>query len=466
MRSVLRVALVMMIPVLAATAPPAAAQIRPPESAAEMQLSFSPVVKRSAPAVVNIYASWVSERRASPFANDPFFSQFFEGFGQSVPRVQNSLGSGVIVASEGIVVSNYHVVQEATDIRVVLADRREFDGEVLLSDRDADIAVIRLQGAEDLPALDFADSDAVEVGDLVLAIGNPFGVGQTVSSGIVSATARASSALRNGPGYFIQTDAPINPGNSGGALVDMSGRLLGLNTSILSRSGGSNGIGFAIPSNLVQRYVEQAREGQADFVHPWAGIAVQPVDGDLALALGQDRPEGVLVSEIHPESPFALAGLRPGDVVLTIGGLPVNAEAELEYRLLTQGFGDRLAVGFLRDGAIEEISVEVGPAPDGGQAEPVRIGGESPLAGLLVAEVTPRLIDELDLPLSASGVIVVRADGPAARLGLRPGDVLRRVNDVPIETAATVTEAARTGTRQWDFEIGRGNRTLRLQLRR
>jgi len=220
---------------------------RVPQSPAEISLSFTPVVKRAAPAVVNIYARRIINTRSSPFSDDPFFQNLFRDFGVPRQRVQNSLGSGVILSEDGIVVSNYHVVAEATDIRVVLNDRREYSASVLLADQESDLAVLRLEDAPEMPALDLRDSDSVEVGELVLAIGNPFGVGQTVSSGIVSGLARSGTATGNARGYFIQTDAPINPGNSGGALVDIDGRLIGVNTAILSRSGGSNGIGFALP---------------------------------------------------------------------------------------------------------------------------------------------------------------------------------------------------------------------------
>ncbi|MBT31166.1 MAG: serine protease, partial [Thalassobius sp.] len=217
----------------------------------EIQLGFAPLVKQAAPAVVNIYAKRIVAERSSPFQNDPFFRQFFGNLGQPRQRVQNSLGSGVILSGDGIVVTNYHVVGEATEIRVVLTDRREFDAQVMLSDQESDLAVLQLEGAEDMPHLTLRDSDRVEVGELVLAIGNPFGVGQTVSSGIVSGLARSGAAVGSARGYFLQTDAAINPGNSGGALIDVNGRLIGVNTRILTRSGGSNGIGFAIPANLV-----------------------------------------------------------------------------------------------------------------------------------------------------------------------------------------------------------------------
>ena len=446
-------------------ASPATTQEHVPASQAEIQMTFAPVVRRSAPAVVNIYASWVTERRASPFANDPFFSQFFQGLDRSIPRVQNSLGSGVIVDPAGIVVSNYHVVQEATDIRVVLADRREFDGEVLLSDRETDIAVIRLLGAEDLPALEFADSEAAEVGDLVLAIGNPFGVGQTVSSGIVSATARTGAATRQRSGYFIQTDAPINPGNSGGALVDMNGRLVGLNTSILTRSGGSNGIGFAIPSNLVAQYVTQAQEGRDQFVRPWSGMRVQQVDGGLAIALGQTVPSGVLVSELHGQSPFGQAGIRPGDVILSVDGLAVHGEDELEYRLVTRGVGNSTTIEVLRDGENRRFNVALSEAPDDETAGPLRLGGRTALSGLVVADVTPRLIDEWDLPLDASGVVILRTGGASARLGLRPRDLVVSLNGEAIERTSDLERVVAEGGRNWALDVARGGRILRLRIR-
>jgi S1-C subfamily serine protease len=251
----------------------AGAETAVPESPAQIALSFAPVVKETAPAVVNIYARQVVQDRANPFAGDPFFDQFFQDFGDTRPRVQNSLGSGVIVVAEGIVVSNHHVIADATDIRVVLADRREFAARVLLDDPQSDLAVLKVDTDTPLPALPIGDSEALQVGDLVLAIGNPFGVGQTVSSGIVSGLARSALQVGDGTGYFVQTDAPINPGNSGGALVDMAGRLVGINTAIVTRDGGSNGIGFAVPSDLVAVVVAQALAGETAFRRPWAGVS-------------------------------------------------------------------------------------------------------------------------------------------------------------------------------------------------
>ncbi len=443
---------------------PLAAETRVPESPAEITLSFSPVVRRAAPAVVNIFATRMVAERASPFANDPFFRDFFSMLDRMMPRAQNSLGSGVIVHPDGIVVSNHHVVGNATEIRIVLADRREFNGEILLSDPEADLAVIRLEGAGQLPALEFADSEAAEVGDLVLAIGNPFGVGQTVTSGIVSGLARSARGQGRGAGYFIQTDAPINPGNSGGALVDMDGRLLGINTSILTRSGGSNGVGFAIPASIVRQYVSQARSGSDRFVAPWSGLAAQPVDTAVAEALGLDRPEGVMVAQLHPESPFAEAGLSVGDLLLSIAGLPVNTPAELDARLTALGLGAEVDVTWLRDGRRRTARLTLMPAP-GGDFEVVRISANTIFRGLALADLSPRLIDDLGLPLDAEGVAVVAVGGPSVRSGLEPGDIVRTVNGHRSRRVADIVVLLSTPSPIWDLEFVRSGRLMRFRFR-
>lgn len=434
-----------------------------PANQLQMQLSFAPVVREASPAVVNIYATRVVAEQVSPFAGDPFFSQFF-GFGQTVPRLQNSLGSGVIVGADGIVLSNYHVVGDATDIRIVLSDRREFVGEILLSDQDADIAVIKLQDFDNLPTIELANSDAVHVGDLVLAIGNPFGVGQTVTSGIISGLARSGANVGSQAGYYIQTDAPINPGNSGGALVDMQGRLIGINTSILTRSGGSNGIGFAIPSNMVSQYVAQARAGHSAFVRPWSGLAVQQVDDALADALGQDVPAGAMITELHPQSPFAATGMQPGDVILSINDLPVNGPAELEFRLTTSRLGSDAVIRFLRDGTPSTATIAVASAPDTPTSAPFQVTANSPFNGLVVASVNPKFISDLNLPLSTQGVIVLQAEGYASRIGLRPGDTIVRINGTNILIPSDIENAAASDTSSWEIEIQRDGRMVRVRL--
>ncbi|MBI1416565.1 MAG: PDZ domain-containing protein [Limimaricola sp.] len=449
-----------LVPLLLATAALAEPQV--PLSRAEVQMSLSPVVRAATPAVVNIYATRVVAQRQSPFANDPIFSQFFGG-GLAAPRVQNSLGSGVILRSDGIVVSNYHVVGDATDIRVVLADRREFAGKVLLADKAADLAVIKLDGAKGLPALTLADSDLAQVGDFVIAIGNPFGIGQTVTSGIVSGLAR-SGASDSSQGYYVQTDAAINPGNSGGALVDLNGHLLGINTSILSQSGGSNGIGFAIPADLVARYVAAAEAGQKSVVHPWSGLDAQTVDATMADALGLSPPHGVVINRLHPQSPFSKAGLATGDVIVSVAGQPVNAPSELAYRLAVTGAGNSADVSYWRAGALHDAQVQLGAAP-GSDASPVAINGGTVLDGLSVQQVSPAVIDALGLPLDATGLAVTDVQGPVLRTGLQPGDLLLSVNGRSLQTPDDLKAVLRSGGRSWQIEVQRGTQRAMIRLR-
>jgi S1-C subfamily serine protease len=280
----------------------------------------------------------------------------------SQQRVERSLGSGVIVRADGLVVTNAHVIEDAVAIRVALQDTREFDAEPLLFDRQSDLAVLRLREASDLPVLTLQDDASLEVGDLVLAIGNPFGVGQTVTMGVISGLGRSQG--RAG-GYFIQTDAAVNPGNSGGALVDMAGRLIGVNTAILSRSGGSNGIGFAIPAALVEKAVEAALAGEKTLVRPWAGARGQPVTAEIAQALGLERAEGVLIAGLHPLSPLAAAGVDVGDIVLALNGEPVENPQEFAFRLAALGVGGRAVATVLRDGLSFEVEFDLRPAPRG-----------------------------------------------------------------------------------------------------
>ncbi len=451
--------------VLTGLAGPVRADVRVPASQAEITLSFAPVVRMAAPAVVNIYASRVVETRLSPFAGDPFFDRLFQDFGATRPEVQNSLGSGVIVSADGLVVSNHHVVEAATDITVVLQDNREYRAEVVLSDRDNDLAVLKLADAGGLPVLPFRDSDGVEVGELVLAIGNPFGIGQTVSLGIVSALARSSIAVGDGRGYFLQTDAAINPGNSGGALVDAAGRLVGINTAILTQSGGSNGVGFAIPANLVRAVVAQAEAGATRFVRPWAGVNGQAVDGALAESLGLARPEGVILSDLHPDSPFARAGLQPGDIVTALDGAPVNSPPEMIFRMSARGIGARTEATFLRDGRARQAMVELVAPPDSPPRDARRIGRGSALEGLEIARINPAVIAEWNLTAQADGVIVTGVQAWAAQAGLAPGDVLLAINGERVTTPADVERAARAQTRSWAIDLVRQGQPLRLRFR-
>lgn len=441
-----------------------AAETRVPVSQAEIQLGFAPVVKRAAPAVVNIYARRVVEARRSPFAGDPFFGRFFNDLGAARPQVQNSLGSGVILSADGIVVSNYHVVGEATEIRVVLNDRREYAARVLLGDEEADLAVLQIEGAPDLPSLRLRDSDTVQVGELVLAIGNPFGVGQTVSSGIVSGLARSGTAMGTARGYFIQTDAPINPGNSGGALVDVNGDLIGINTAILSRSGGSNGIGFAIPAGLVAQFVAQAQTGKTAFERPWAGLGGQPVTPDVAEGLGLARPDGILISQVHPQSSFA--GLvASGDVIVAVDGQPVGSPAEMVYRMSLKGPGQRARITRLREGAADEIEVALIAAPETPPRATVETGPHAALPKLVISSINPAVIDQYHLPLNAEGVIVEDPGPYGAQAGLQAGDILRGVNGVATADSASAAAALETPGRSLALEVQRGAQRVVLRLR-
>ena len=442
------------------------AETRVPTSQLEIQLGFAPLVKEAAPAVVNIYAKRVVETRQSPFQGDPFFQNLFRDFGTARPRVQNSLGSGVILSSDGIVVSNYHVVGMATDIRVVLNDRREFAARVLLGDQDSDLAILQLIDApENMQHLTLRNSDTVDVGELVLAIGNPFGVGQTVSSGIVSGLARSGTAAGAGQGYFLQTDAPINPGNSGGALIDINGHLIGINTRILTRSGGSNGIGFAIPTNLVAQFVTQAEAGNDRFQRPWAGATGQPVDSDMAEILGMDRPGGIVLSALHEASPLKAAGLAPGDVILAVDGQPVNTGSEMIFRMSVAGLGAEADLTVLKNGRGNVVTVDLAPPPEVPARETVTTSRRSAIPGIALSNINPAVIATSRLPLGAEGVVIEDPGPSGARAGLRPGDILRAVNGEETPDTNSAARALRNAGSRITLAIERGGQQILMRFR-
>ena len=440
----------------AATGLAEAADRTVPQSPAQIQLSFAPVVSKVTPAVVNVYA-----RRVIRQPMDPLFQQFF-GAGPMRSRVEQSLGSGVIVRPDGIIVTNNHVIEGGQDIQVALQDRREYQAKVVLADPRTDLAVLRIDTkGEKLPALEFGDSDKLQVGDLVLAIGDPFGVGQTVTSGIVSALARSNGGASDYQS-FIQTDAAINPGNSGGALVSMDGKLIGINSSIVSSSGGNIGIGFAIPSNMARVVLDGALGG--GIKRPWFGADGQAVTADLSHALGLQRPEGVLVSRVYPGSPAALAGVAKGDVVLALDGFPITDSNVLRYRVVTRHPGDTVSVRYWRSGAMHEATTKIALPPDLGRDEGI-IAGLNPMQGAKVGNMTPALADEMQMDFMDKGVVVtaVERSSQAARFGLQPGDIVRQLNAEKITNVAQLKRAL-ASTDSWGMAIQRGDRLLELNV--
>ncbi len=464
------VSLILMLPVPWIVSTTLADSLTVPASKAEIKLSFAPIVRRTGPAVVNIYAQKVVEQRRGWMFDDPFFRRFFGdefSFGGRAKRnrIENSLGSGVIVRSDGIVVTNNHVIKDADDITVVLADRREFEATLLLKDKRTDIAVLRINtNGEKLAFIEFSDSDNLEVGDLVLALGNPFGVGRTVTSGIVSALARTSVGITDYR-FFIQTDAAINPGNSGGALVDMSGRLIGINTAIYSRSGGSLGIGFAVPSNMVQTVVASAVSGKP-LVRPWVSFVGKSVTADIANAIGLPRPYGVLVEEVYSNGPADLAGLRQGDVITRIGNHEIEDGQALRFRLATRTLGDTVDLSIFRRGEVLVKQLELVPPPNLPPRNTTVLEGRHPLAGAKVANLNPALATELGIDSDAKGVIVlsIARNSPSARYGFRVGDVILKIEGKSIGSVQDLEKFILQPYSGWRLKLQRGGRQLNVRI--
>ena len=450
-------------------ASPAVAQPAVPESREQITLSFAPLVEQAAPAVVNIFTQrLVRERRISPLFDDPFFQRFFgEDFGGGQRRrLENSLGSGVIVRPDGLVVTNHHVIEGADEVKVVLADRREYPAQVVTTNAQTDLAILKVTAEEDepFPFLELADSDELAVGDLVLAIGNPFGVGQTVTSGIVSALARTNVGVTDF-NFFIQTDAAINPGNSGGALLRMDGKLAGVNTAIFSRSGGNQGIGFAIPANMVRTVVASAENG-GGLQRPWLGASGQDVTPDIAAALGLERPVGVVVSDVFPGGPADRAGLETGDVIVAMDGRPIFDQDALRFRLAIGQLGGAADATVLRGGREMAVAIPREPPPEDPPRNETQLDGRHPLAGATVVNLSPAVAVERGLSTALTGVLVVGvARGSIAqRLGLQSNDIIVEINRARPETVDELEDAvARTASR-WNVSIRRGDRVLRVSV--
>jgi Do/DeqQ family serine protease len=441
---------------------PALAQDRVvPSSPEQLRLSFAPVARKASPSVVNVYAAKTVVAR-NPLFEDPLFRRFFGGpGGPGGPQVQRSLGSGVIVEAGGLVVTNNHVIEGASEIKVSLADKREFEAEIVLKDARSDLAVLRLLDVKErFPAIDLGDSDALQVGDVVLAIGNPFGVGQTVTHGIVSAVARTQVGITDYQ-FFIQTDAAINPGNSGGALVDLAGRLIGVNTAIFSRSGGSQGIGFAVPVNMVRVVVASAKAGGGSVQRPWLGAKLQALTGEIADNLGLKRPAGALIASVVANSPAARAGLKTGDVIVSIDNQTVDDPNAFDYRFATRPLGGQAQLGVIRAGKETKLAVALQIAPDTPRNE-ITIQTRSPFLGMKVSNVSPALADELRLDPSASGVAITEiADGSIAQsLGFQKGDLILLVNTAKIEKTSDLDRVSREQNRAWRVTIQRNGQQM------
>jgi serine protease Do len=417
---------------------------RVPRNQGEIALSFAPVARAAQPAVVNIFTARVVRDRARM---DGFFA-----FHSNQPRVENSLGSGVIVDPAGFIVTNAHVVRGADEITVALADRREYPARLVFADARLDLALLRVEpGAQPLPALALGDSDRAQVGDLVLAIGNPLGVGQTVTQGIVSATARTGLGISDTQ-FFLQTDAAINQGNSGGALVNLRGELIGVNTAILTagREGGNIGLGFAVPSNMVRVFLQSARTGKV--VTAWLGVEGESLTPETAAAAGLERPTGVLVNGVAPGSPAARAGLRPGDIIVALDGKEVQDPGTLRYRIATSGLGTEAELSVRRDGRTVALAVPLAAPPELPPRDLTTLPTGTILGGITVANLSPALAQELGAGLPERGVVVVAVpdNAPARVTGFpQPGDVIEAIDGQPVRSTddvrrQTATPAPRT----------------------
>ncbi len=427
-----------------------------PTDRSELAYSYAPLVKRVSPAVVNIYTTTTARvQRRLPFP--------FPGMPQAGERVQNSLGSGVLVRPDGLIVTNAHVVKGADEIRVVLADRREFDAKLVTQDERYDLALLRIDTSGDkFPFLEMRDSDSIEVGDVVLAIGNPFGLNQTVTSGIISALARSAGGV-NDSSFFIQTDAAINPGNSGGALVSLDGRLIGINTAIYSQTGGSVGIGFATPSNIVSRIVSTGEAG-GRIVRPWLGINMQRVTPDLATGLNLPRPAGLIVKEVFPGGPGAHAGLKRNDVIIALKDQPIDDEASLRFRLATLQVDSTVPVKVIRGGKEFVFDMKLAAPPEDPPRDQAVLEGRQPLSGAGVANLSPAVADELGLVEWRPGVIVteVKAGSFAGRF-VRPGDMILSVNGQDVKNVAELKK--RIAATVSSVSIGREGMVSTVQFR-
>lgn len=446
-----------------------------PQNNAQVQLSFAPLVREVSPAVVNVYTKRsVVAGGGSPFMGDPFFGKFFDRDffgGQMRQHLESALGSGVIVTGNGLVVTNAHVIRGADEVSVGLKDGNEYVADIVLQDEASDLALLRIKQEDDeapFPYVTLKPSESLEVGDLVLAIGNPFGVGQTVTSGIISAKGRSSLDI-NDYNFFIQTDAAINPGNSGGPLVAMDGKVVGINTAIYSRSGGSMGIGFAIPSEMVASVIAAEVNGQVSnngILRPWLGVSVQDITSDIATSLELDKPEGALVSDVHSASPFIASGLETGDVIIGVNDRKVRNSAELKFIIATVPIGRQANVSVWRNGKVLSMQVEAMAPPNDPPRNDTVLQGNHILKGAVVANFNPAVSVELGLSGDEHGVVVVQAPRGFFARTVKAGDILTQINGHEIDDVEQVDDVLSQGKGQGiEMLINRQGRLVKMFLR-
>ena len=448
---------------------------QPVTSSAGVRTSFAEVVNRVSPAVVTIRTESRSRSpRQFPFMDDPFFRRFFGDRLPTVPEQrQRGLGSGVIVSTDGYILTNHHVIDGAEEIEIEMTGRQPLDAKLVGSDPPSDLAVLKIN-ASDLTALALADSDKVQVGDLVLAVGNPLGIGQTVTMGIISAKSRRTGLSNGSFEDFLQTDAPINRGNSGGALVDSNGNLVGINSQILSPSGGSIGIGFAIPSNMARDVLDQLlKSGEVRRGH--LGIVVQPVTEDMAANLSLNNVRGLIVSQIQPGSAAERAGMKRGDVILALNGNAVSDPNSFRNDVAGTPPGNTVTLRVLREGneqelraTLEEFKVEERPVSPVRNNSSESRGDQTGKLGLAVQPLTPAIAQQLGISAETQGLVVVEIDpaGPAADSGIQRGDVIEAVNQQPVRTVAEIrTALERSGDKPVLLLVNHKGTTIFLTIR-
>jgi Do/DeqQ family serine protease len=436
-------------------------------------VSYADVVNRVAPAVVTIRSERVVRApRQHPFFEDPFFRDFFgDRFGGAqAPRdqIQRGLGSGVIITKDGYVLTNYHVIDGAEDLKIEMTNNRVYAAKVIGADPRSDLAVLKME-AKDLPMLTLGDSDRVRVGDVVLAVGNPLGIGQTVTAGIISAKGRSTGLSDGSFGSFLQTDAPINQGNSGGALVNTSAELVGINSQIISPTGGNIGIGFAIPANMARSVAEQlVKSGKVR--RGYLGVTVQPITSELAASLGLKEARGVIVSNVEAGSPAERAGIKQGDVIVVINGNQIDDGNSLRNFIASAAPGAEVTMTVLRDGQERQLRATLTELPGqttSGSAPDSDSGGENRL-GMNVTPVTPELAARLGLRRDAKGLVVTDVDprGAGADAGAQPGDLIEQVNRQPVRSEGELKAAlAGAGDRPALLLVNRRGSELYLTLR-